>query len=203
MNSERDREAVETREDLQKMILRVLAESPDGLPPAKVYKMLDERCDFPELWKRPMPKGDAREIFGQVPWQSVKKEELVARVRTEPQWQNEARWARANLVKEGLIDSATRGIWKLTIEGRRAVTRLVDRRGVGDRAMLPVGTGRSETLRASGGLEVEVSAQLEEADEAEWTGLVEDLGILIEDLSVADLRLVVELARVVRRRSQA
>jgi restriction endonuclease Mrr len=62
--------------------------------------------------------------LGHADWRRIPQERLVRMVKTEPQWQNEIRWARNELRKNGFLDSAAgRGVWRLTAAGLREAGR--------------------------------------------------------------------------------
>lgn len=116
--------SIRQRDVLEIVLLQTLSENETGLAPTDVYDVINDQYEFPQEWYREIPKGSAYDYLKQKgieDWRGITQERLVQLVKTEPQWQNELRWARNELKKEGHLDtSAPRGIWKLTAKGIQA-----------------------------------------------------------------------------------
>jgi hypothetical protein len=86
------------------MLLDMLANNPQGLWSSSAYAHIEKLYSFPNEWKR-----------------DVVRERKGTRVRVEPQWQNEIRWARNTLHKDGLLDThGPTGLWRLSYRGFEA-----------------------------------------------------------------------------------
>lgn len=194
-------EEIRSRQVLTEILLHTLSEHPDGLATADVYDYIDRRYTFPEQWYRQLPESPGYRWLkehGYDDWRTIPQGKLVELVKTEPMWQNEIRWARNTLRKEEYLDgSAPRGIWKLSAKGSREV-----REGV--------------ALELTPSEREAVDRFKQEAPEAERSqkqpslpgsgsraSLLGALQLLTHSMPVDDLELLVEIARVIRRRSLA
>src|SRR5262249_17824828 len=130
-------------------------------------------------------------------WREVPQEALVEMVTTEAQWQNEIRWARNDLRKQRYLDqTVTRGIWKLSAAGLKAARspeaaglsaeeqQILSSRDTSPQTTPP--PGRATARERGMGLRQELHGTLE---------------LLTNSMPLADLQLLVDLARAVRRRS--
>ena len=192
-------EAIRQRSVLQAVLLQTLAEHAEGLSIEDAYDAIDRNHALPEEWSRQIPDSagyDELKELGHDDWRTIPQEQLVELVSTEPQWQNEVRWARNDLRKLGYLDtSAPRGIWRLTESGRQAVPTVV---GSGwseaERSILksrkpgkPAGSTRTTGSPARG--------------DGTRSQYLEKLELLTRTMPLEDLKLLVEIARCVRKRS--
>src|SRR5215470_804906 len=102
-------ESIRQRAVLEAVLHRTLAENPSGLRTHDVYDIIDQSYDFPANWYRQIPESKGYEEithYGYSDWREVPQELLIEMVKTEPQWQNEIRWARNQLRKRGFLDDA-------------------------------------------------------------------------------------------------
>src|SRR5208337_1586880 len=117
---------IRNREVLQVVLLQTLALFSEGAAIHRVYERVDESFHFPAEWYREIPAGTGHEELkskGCLDWRTLPQDKLVEMVTTEPQWQNEIRWARNDLRKDGYLDAnAPRGIWRLTAKGFQAAS---------------------------------------------------------------------------------
>ncbi len=193
-------ETIRQRSVLQAVLLLTLADHPDGLSPESVYDMIDQRYRFPDEWYRQIPRvaASSEEIrgHGYTDWREVPQELLIELVATEPQWQNEIRWARNDLRKLGYLDmTAPRGTWKLSGAGR-SVAPTIATEGLSQeeqqilksrRKTRPTASQRTAAAPPSGGgLRAELLAKME---------------LLTASMPLEDLQLVVEITRAIRKRS--
>jgi len=115
-------ESIRTRKVLQVILLNILKDYPEGLKINTVYDYVNENHTFPNEWYREIPSGngyDELKKLGYGNWNEIPQDLLITLVETEPQWQNEMRWARNDLRESGHIDNtAPRGIWRLTPLGQ-------------------------------------------------------------------------------------
>jgi hypothetical protein len=188
---------VNQRDVLELVLLQLLAEHPDGLSIAEVYERVSQRHEFPETWSREIPTtGGYDELarLGYSDWRDVPQEKLVQLVKTEPQWQNELRWARNELRKKGQLDAdAPRGVWRLTSGGMKAAGKIAlatlppEMRRIATPRQAAKPTTRPERPAAAG-------TDMREA-------LIKKLVILTSSMPLDDLELLVDIARAVRVRS--
>jgi hypothetical protein len=190
-------EDIRQRAVLEAVLHRTLAEHPAGVSTRDVYDIIDQSYQFPENWYRQIPESKGYdEILGQGyrDWRDVPQDKLVELVATEPQWQNEIRWARNNLRKRGLLDmSAPTGVWKLSHAGTEAARagnfgelspseqELVNRK----RRTKPKSEGKKKSQPQSG----------------VRPDLLVKLALLTKSMPLDDLHLLVEVARAIRKRS--
>jgi hypothetical protein len=121
---------IQQRAVLEVVLLQTLAAHRGGLRPTAVYDVIHQMYRFPEEWYREIPSGEgyrALEAMGHKDWRTISQDELVQLVRTEPQWQNELRWARNALGVKAFLDAeAPRGTWRLTSAGFAAAGSGID-----------------------------------------------------------------------------
>ena len=190
---------IRQRAVLQSVLLKLLQEYPDGRAISDVYDLLSARYSFPEDWYRELPSAsgyDHLRDLGIGDWRALPQAKLVELVPTEPQWQNELRWARNELRKRGLLDlSAPRGIWRLTAKGLKATTADLDFEPNGVEKELLRGEKRSDV---PGGSRHKVEKPQEQSSR---TYLLDKLILLTTSMALPDLELLVEIARSIRIRS--
>jgi restriction endonuclease Mrr len=186
-------EQIRQRRVLHDVLLQVLADHTEGLPIHQVYDLVDAQYRFPEEWYRQIPSAQGYEVlkgFGFANWRDVPQELLTRLVTTEPQWQNEIRWSRNELRKEGFLDmSAGRGHWRLTTSGMEAAARL----DIGDltepeRLILTTRQAVPEQRKPS-------------LTTAARTDLLKKLQMYTHSMPIEDLEMLVEIAWAVRKRS--
>jgi hypothetical protein len=164
-----------------------------------VYDLIDQRYRFPDEWYRQIPRAAAgyEELrkHGYADWRQVPQELLIEMLPTEPQWQNEIRWARNDLRKLGYLDmSAPRGIWRLSDAGVKAAPAAAteglskeEQRIIKERRQpAPSAPKPPSAPPSGGGLRSELLAKLE---------------LLTHSMPLADLQLLVDIARSIRKRS--
>lgn len=186
-------EQIRQRRVLHDVLLQVLADHPGGLSIHEVYDLIDAQYRFPEEWYRQIPSAQGYEVLkglGFANWRDVPQELLTRLVTTEPQWQNEIRWSRNELRKEGFLDmSAGRGQWRLTAAGMEAAAR-VDKGDLTEPERLiltarrPVPEQRRPSLTT-----------------AARTDLLKKLQMYTHSMPIEDLEMLVEIAWAVRKRS--
>jgi restriction endonuclease Mrr len=191
-------EQVRTRAVLEAVLLRVLSQHSDGLPIRDVYDAVHSQYTFPSDWYREIPSAGGYTTLadrGYPDWRQIPQERLIELVSTEPQWQNEMRWARNDLRERGFLDtSARRGVWKLTPLGVVA-------------AKTP-----DETIELRPEERVVAAPRPKSCSHGERHGhesigpspreaLLGKLHTLISSMPLDDLDLLVDLARAVRLRS--
>jgi hypothetical protein len=186
------------RELLAIILLRTLAGSKEGLETRDVYDHMGAEYDFPEEWYREIPDSagfDYLTKHGYKDWRKIPQSRLIELVKTEPQWQNELRWARNQLRREGYLDtSAPRGTWRLTSTGMNAGKEIrLDKLTPAEREIVTKQRARSKERRQDQPPTAPASGQRE--------ALLKKLETLIRSMPLADLELLIDLARVVRRRS--
>jgi hypothetical protein len=194
-------EEIRQRAVLEFVLLQLLAEHPDGLGTSDAYDLIDAGWEFPEQWYREIPRTSddyqALARLGFKDWRDVPQEKIVELVRTEPQWQNELRWARNNLRKKGLLDaSAPRGTWQLTSAGMKAAGKIslaelppAERKIATPRRQPRVAASARKSPAVAGG-----GYELREA-------MLRKLQTLTGSMPLADLDLLIDIARSVRARS--
>lgn len=191
--------AIKQRNVLERVLLETLATAPDGISTTDAYDSIGSQYEFPAEWYREIPKAAGHEVLavaGYSDWRDVPQERLIELVKTEPQWQNELRWARNSLRKQRYLDEAApRGLWRLTSAGMQAAGKI-------SLAPLPPEVRKisqprrrqSEFPQTSGQVKASSSKSLREA-------LLDKLAALTHSMPVDDLDLLVDLARAVRSRS--
>ena len=183
---------IRQRRVLHDVLLQVLADHPDGLDIHGAYDLIDAQYTFPEEWYRQIPSAQGYETLrelGYEDWRKVPQELLVRLVTTEPQWQNEIRWARNELRKEEYLDtSVSRGTWRLTKEGVKAAARLnLDDLSQPERLILTTRRPVVVTERdARAGLRTELMRKLQ---------------MYTHSMPLEDLEMLVDIAWSVRKRS--
>jgi len=193
-------EQIRQREILNVVLLQVLATAPSGMAVADVNEASAASYDFPEAWYRELPDSEGYDTLKQLGYpdrRQIPQAQLIELVRTEPQWKNEIRWARNELRKRGYLDgSAPRGVWRLTADGIAAAANPQAHIALTERereiATPKPKKRRSQTLR-------ERTPQSSRKSQREQ--LLDALTALGRALPITELELVVELARVVRRRN--
>lgn len=190
-------EAIRQRPVLTAALLQTLQGSPRGLTIHEAYDAIDEAFEFPEKWYRHIPRGgayDELKDLGYKDWRGIPQERLVELVSTEPQWQNEMRWARNDLRKLGLLDTtAPRGVWRLTKKGLR------EKADVGDLSVVEreIATPRKRPAHrkaAKGKTPAHGHAPTRE-------NLLKQLQMLAQGMPLGDLALLLDVARSIRKRS--
>jgi hypothetical protein len=184
--------SIRKRRVLHDVLLQILSERHDGLEIHNVYDLIDAQYTFPEDWYRQIPCAQGYDILreaGVRDWRDVPQETLVRLVPTEPQWQNEIRWARNELRKEGYLNmSAPRGTWRLT-EAGFAAARGVEQGDLSEPERLILATRKPAP----------------EPTEGWQTGqrkdLLQKLGFYTQSMPLRDLELVVDIAWTIRKRS--
>ncbi|MBX6364972.1 MAG: hypothetical protein IRZ00_13975 [Gemmatimonadetes bacterium] len=182
---------IRQRKVLEQVLLRTLAQYPAGVSVHDAYDLIDSAYTFPAEWYRQIPASqgyDELRAHGYTDWRVVPQDRLIELVPTEPQWQNELRWARNELRKRDFLDaSAARGSWKLTAAGLAAARRTTPEE------MTP----EERTI-------IEIRRVRPEPAEPSILGrrakLIATLDNLTHSMPLPDLELVIDLARAVRRR---
>jgi hypothetical protein len=187
---------IRTRDVLLSVLLQTLGRFPDGAPIDKVYEEIEDSFTFPQEWLREIPAStgyDELERRG-LNWRDVPQDQLVQMVPTEPQWQNEIRWARNSLRVAGYLDtSAPRGVWKLTESGRGAAgTSLQDLNPQERRIATPKPKAPAAEPKPPPSLEPGLSSR---------EALQRKLSLLTSSMPLGDLELLVDIARSIRLRS--
>jgi Mrr N-terminal domain len=186
---------IRQRKVLERVLLTTLAQHPEGVSLHDAYDAIDRDYSFHPDWYRQIPAAagyDRLNELGIADWRTVPQEQLVEMVATEPQWQNELRWARNELRKQHYLDmSAGRGTWKLTPAGMAAA------RQVQSTELTPE-EKKVVTLRrpAEPGIE-------EPSIIGRRAKLLTSLDHLTHSMPLADLALLVDIARAIRRRGLA
>ncbi len=192
-------DTIRQRSVLQAVLLLTLAEHSEGISPEVVYDLIDRRYRFPDEWYRQIPRAevdDEAKRRGYSDWREVPQALLIELVPTEPQWQNEIRWARNDLRKLDYLDaSAPRGVWRLSAKGMQAAPSIAaqglsreeekilqSRREAVPSSPDPV----LPTPGAGGGLRSELLTKLD---------------LLTHSMPLEDLQLLVDIARSIRKRS--
>lgn len=186
---------IRNRTVLQAILLQVLQQYPDGIDLHDLYTEIERNFTFPDEWYRLIPAGTGYDDLrdrGISDWRSIPQARLVELVETEPQWQNELRWARNDLRKQGLLDtSAPRGIWRLTANGfivaRRTLSELTSRE-----KELATPKPKPEKLH---------SRSTEMVSRGVRDSLQSKLLLLTSSMPLGDLELLVDIARTIRKRS--
>ena len=187
---------IRTREVLQSVLLQTLAKFKDGLPIHSAYEEIERNFTLPQDWYREIPAStgyDELERRG-LDWRNIPQEKLVEMVPTEPQWQNELRWARNDLRKAGYLDtSAPRGVWRLTPKGHSAggtplLSLTVEEKKIATPRPAPPVLAKAPVPAAPEGQTLRESLQAK-------------LGLLTSSMSITDLQLLVDIARSIRLRA--
>jgi hypothetical protein len=186
---------IRNRAVLHAVLLQTLQRYPEGIDLHDAYTEIERNYTFPNEWYRQIPAGTGYDELtdrGITDWRSIPQTRLVELVKTEPQWQNELRWARNDLRKQGLLDtSAPRGIWRLTSSGRASATRTLDGLTPPERE-IATPKPKPDTLPKQ-------VPQL--AGTTIREGLHSKLLMLTSGMPIADLELLVEIARTIRQRT--
>jgi hypothetical protein len=186
---------IRQRAVLQHVLLHTLVAHPEGLTPTQAYDMIEPLHEFPPEWYREMPKGEGYTVLeerGISDWRKVPQEKLVELVKTEPQWQNELRWARNELRKKGYLDTTVSRVWRLTPDGIAAGSDQLEELAPAERA---IATPRRRAQRKP------LAVREGEAATGVREVLFRKLRLLSESMPIEDLDLLVDLARAVRMRS--
>lgn len=191
---------IRNSEVLRAVLLEVLSQHPNGLPIQDAYDIVASTYNFPDDWHRQIPQtsGYVELVkLGYSDHQQIPQETLVTLVPTEPKWQNEMRWSRNTLRKEGLLDTAApRGVWRLTDQGLRTTK---------GNLLTGLNPDEQRIVRTRHPVSPKLVAQPKPlADRPPATfreSLERKLEILVSSMPLEDLELLVELARVVRTRS--
>ena len=183
---------IRKRDVLQSVLLQVLSKFPQGLHIHEAYDEIEKNFTFPEGWYREIPGAagyhelEARGIHD---WRKVPQEQLIQMVSTEPQWQNEIRWARNDLRKAGHLDTnVPRGIWKLKTSSRNAIDATLQKLTSEEKKIATPKERKRTSLTA----ESAISSR---------TALEKKLSLLISSMPIEDLELLVDIARAIRLRS--
>jgi hypothetical protein len=187
-------EKIDSRRVLRRILVQTLAEFPAGLKIADAYDLIADRYNFPEDWHVQIPAStghDDLKQLGITDWRSVTQEQLVQLVKTEPKWQNELRWERNTLRETGLLDtSAPRGVWKLTAQG-----------------MSQAGQAPADLTPAEKKIVQEPRRQQRrpkaESGESMRASVLAHLNTVVHSMPLDDLELLLDVARLLRRRSLA
>ncbi len=186
---------IRDRAVLHAVLLQTLQQHPKGIDLHDAYAEIERNFTFPDDWYRQIPAGTGHDELhdrGISDWRSIPQSRLVELVKTEPQWQNELRWARNDLRKNGLLDtSAPRGIWRLTSTGRDSAKRSLDDLTPVERE---IATPKAKPTSAPKQLPLLDGTTIRD-------GLQERLLTLISGMPITDLELLVDIARTVRQRS--
>lgn len=188
---------VRTREVLKMVLLETLAVAQEGLTIDKAYEEVDGQYTFPDHWYREMPLSTGYEELKRqgIDWHELSQEQLIELVKTEPQWQNEMRWARQELRQAGLLDgTAPRGVWRLTPKGREAANRGVVALSAEEKSLA--------TPKAKpSALPAKPNRGTESFRPSHRESLQQKLAVLTSSMSLADLQLLVDIARSIRLRT--
>jgi restriction endonuclease Mrr len=187
---------IRTREVLQSVLIQVLNRFPDGISLHSAYEEIERHFSFPQEWLREIPAStgyDELEKRG-LNWHNIPQEQLIQLVPTEPQWQNEIRWARNELRKVGYLDmTVPRGIWKLTDAGKQAAEPIM-------KALTPaekiIATSKPKKQENVLKLPKIIESGLSSRDMLE-----RKLQLLTSSMPIGDLELLVDIARSIRLRS--
>lgn len=190
---------IRTRDVLQSVLLQTLKGFREGAQIRAVYEQIESNFTFPQEWLREIPAGatgyEELENRG-INWRDVPQEQLVQIVHTEPQWQNEIRWARNDLRKLGYLDTtAVRGVWKLTNLGFQAAGMSLQNLTAAEKQIAtPRPQRRARKSPTEKNLRLEPGLSSREAMERK-------LGLLTSSMPLDDLELLIEIARAIRLRS--
>jgi len=194
-------ETIRQRSVLQAVLLQTLAEHPQGLSIEDAYDTIDQNYALPEEWYRQIPASsgyDELKELGHDDWRDIPQDQLIELVSTEPQWQNEIRWARNDLRKLGYLDtSAPRGIWRLTEAGRNACPSVLTEGWSAEEQLII----RSRTPRATPASEQQAPSPTPAPGSGMRSELLAKLELLVRSMPLNDLRMLIEIARVIRKRS--
>lgn len=186
---------IRNRAVLQAILLQILQQHPDGIDLHDVYIEIERNFTFPDEWYRQIPAGTGYDDLrdrGILDWRSIPQNRLIELVETEPQWQNELRWARNDLRKLGLLDtSAPRGIWRLTENGLIAARQTLGELTPREKE---IATPKRKPEKLPEQISGIISKGLRE-------GLQKKLLVLTSSMPISDLELLVEIARTIRQRS--
>jgi hypothetical protein len=193
-------EPIRQREILTVVLLQTLASKPEGMKVPAVNDAISEDFTFPEEWYRELPdsKGyDTLKDLGYSDWRKIPQEKLIELVTTEPQWKNEIRWARNELRKEKWLDtSAPRGLWRLTPAGIEAAKHPEQHVTLTDRER-EIATPKPQQRQPR----KDAPVPGHKTGLSDRERLLATLMQLANPLPLSELELLVDLARVVRRRN--
>ena len=185
---------IRQRDVLERVLLTTLAQYAEGVGLHDVYDAIDRAYAFSPDWYRQIPAAKGYDILNErgIDWRDLPQDQLVEMVPTEPQWQNELRWARNELRKKGHLDTAAgRGTWKLTPTGMDAARQVEPTEMTSEERKVVTLRRPSEPWH----------------DEPSVIGqrakLLTSLDNLTHSMPLADLALLVDIARAVRRRGLA
>jgi hypothetical protein len=193
-------EQVRTRAVLQAVLLRTLSQHANGLGIRDAYDAIHSQYSFPSDWYREIPRAEGYAALaerGYADWRHVPQHQLIELVSTEPQWQNELRWARNDLRERGFLDTtAQRGVWKLTPAGLVAAERPEESIDLRPEERIVATPSPKRHVPAQPARSAPEGTSLSPRD-----ALVQKLHALINSMPLDDLDLLVDLTRVVRMRS--
>lgn len=189
---------IRNREILYAVLLQTLQHHPDGIDLHDVYAAIERTFSFPEEWYRQIPSGTGHDELTEIgidDWRSIPQTRLVELVKTEPQWQNELRWARNDLRKRGLLDtSAPRGIWRLSPAGQASAERPLEDLAPSEREIAT--PKHRQEPKAQTAPEPRTDSGVTIRD-----GLLNKLATLTSSMPINDLELLVDIARTIRLRT--
>jgi len=187
-----------TREVLKVVLLQTLSSFKEGLAIHKAYEEVDGRYTFPDHWYREIPASTGYDELRRqgLDWREISQDRLVQLVPTEPQWQNEMRWARNDLREAGLLDeTAPRGIWRLTTKGIEIATQSQADLSPEERTLAtPKPRPRTPNEKTS-------PAKIQPLAPSHRESLQQKLSVLTSSMSTTDLHLLVDIARSIRLRA--
>lgn len=189
---------IRTRDVLKSVLLQTLRQFKEGVQIRKAYEEIEQNFKFPQAWLREIPASTGYDILEErgLNWRDIPQEELIQMVPTEPQWQNEIRWARNDLRKVGYLDtSAPRGIWKLTAKGFQAAGSSLQNLTPAEKEIAtpkPPSKAKNQPPRKELVLEPGLSSR---------ELLERKLELLTSSMPINDLELLVDIARLIRLRS--
>jgi restriction endonuclease Mrr len=189
---------IRTRDVLQSVLLQTLRGFEEGVPIRSAYDEIERNFTFPQEWLREIPASTGYDELEQrgVNWRDVPQEQLVQMVPTEPQWQNEIRWARNALRNAGFLDmTAPRGVWKLTEQGHRAAGAPLQNLTPAEKQ---IATPRPQPKVAEPPSQRKLTL---EPGLSSREVLERKLGLLTSSMPIDDLELLVDIARSIRLRS--
>jgi hypothetical protein len=194
-------DTIRQRSVLQAVLLQTLAEHPEGLSVEDAYDTIDQNFTMPEEWYRQIPASggyDELKDLGYDDWRSIPQEQLIELVSTEPQWQNEIRWARNDLRKLGYLDtSAPRGVWRLTEAGHSASQKVLTEGWSAEEQIII----KSRKPRKATQPEREAPKPAPVPGMGMRSELLAKLELLTQSMPLNDLTTLIEIARVIRKRS--
>jgi hypothetical protein len=194
-------DTIRQRSVLQAVLLQTLAEHSEGLSIEDAYDTIDQNFTLPEEWYRQIPESggyDELKELGHDDWRTIPQEQLIELVSTEPQWQNEIRWARNDLRKLGYLDmSAPRGVWRLTDAGRLAAQTVpADGWSAEEQRII-----KSRKPQMAPRPKRETPVPIPTPGTGMRSELLTKLELLTQSMPLKDLQTLIEIARVIRKRS--